>query len=268
MLQNNKKVIIIPNSKNLALFENFKIFALPLKEYSVGFETYFSVEEINKLSKKYEIYVIMNKLMFLEDIENIQKIAFFNIKKIFIEDFSLINLFGKDNIILSPNHLINNKEYVKYLNNINIDSCVVSNDLTFKELLNIAKYTSSELYYTYIGKNNIMYSRRNLISNYNEFFNDKLPLKMVIKEQISKKKLLINEEKDGTVCFFDKIFCASSVYKDLICDYNLIINFSFLNKEEKAAVLKNYKYKKLNSLIDTDEYFLFNKIKYKIGDLK
>ena len=61
---------IIPNSKDISL-DNL---ILPLEGYSIGFDVYYSLEEINKLASKYSVSVIINKFMHKTDIENIKSI--------------------------------------------------------------------------------------------------------------------------------------------------------------------------------------------------
>ena len=58
-----EKYLIIPNKKELKLFSNFNTFILPLKDYSIGYDVYFDIDEINGYSNKYTIYVIMNKFL-------------------------------------------------------------------------------------------------------------------------------------------------------------------------------------------------------------
>ena len=57
-----KEFIIIPNSKRLSSFKVRK-FILPLEDYSIGFDTYFTIKEINRMSEIYDITVIMNKFL-------------------------------------------------------------------------------------------------------------------------------------------------------------------------------------------------------------
>ena len=47
-----EEFIIIPNTKELKLYEeyDFNTFILPLKDYSIGYNVYYNVEEINELS--------------------------------------------------------------------------------------------------------------------------------------------------------------------------------------------------------------------------
>ena len=58
---------VIPNNKDV-VFNNL---ILPLKDYSIGFDVYYTVSEINSLSKKLNISVIINKFLHKEDIKNI-----------------------------------------------------------------------------------------------------------------------------------------------------------------------------------------------------
>ena len=46
--------IVLPNKKDLKFYEKYNIntFLLPLEEYSVGCNVYFSIDEINTLSYK------------------------------------------------------------------------------------------------------------------------------------------------------------------------------------------------------------------------
>ena len=46
-----EKYLIIPNKKELKLYEkyNFNTFILPLEDYSIGFDVYFNIDEINEL---------------------------------------------------------------------------------------------------------------------------------------------------------------------------------------------------------------------------
>ena len=74
-----KEFIIIPNSKRLSSFKVNK-FILPLEDYSIGFDVYFDVKEINRISEKYDVIVIMNKFLHRK-IDDFRKIYnFFNYK--------------------------------------------------------------------------------------------------------------------------------------------------------------------------------------------
>ena len=264
-----KEYLIIPNKKELDLYikHNFNTFILPLDEYSIGFNVYYSLEEINSLSLKHNIYVIMNKFLHrnIEDFRRIYKDFNKNIKFI-VEDIGLTDIIDKERLVLYENHILSNYKAINFLESIGIKNVVINNDLTIDELLEIQEKTNSNLYYFYIGKNSLMYSRRNLVSNYNKYYNLDNTNSYKLIEKVSKKTLDIYEERDGSVVYFDKIFCASKYIDKL--NMNLIINFTNIDVVSEKITLEEYDKTNLCDLIDSDYYFLENDIKYKVGDIK
>ncbi len=267
MSKNLSKFLIIPNDKNIDSY-NFNSFILPLKDYSIGFDIYFNTKEINSLSNKYNIYIIINKFLHKDEIKKIEKIikSLNNIKGYFIEDLGLTDIIDKDMTVINQNHIINNYSSINYLNKKGFKDIVVSNELTYHELEEIRNNTKSNLYYFYINKNIIMYSKRKLISNYNEFYNLKSKNNTYILNN-SQKKLIIKEEKEQTIIYNYNAFCASK-YMDVLKKYDfLIVNLSNMNKEESNIILNNISSNNLHELIKCDYYFLENDIKYKVKDI-
>ena len=264
-----KEYLIIPNKKELDLYTkyNFDIFILPLEGYSIGFNVYYNIDEINSLSLKYNIYVIMNKFLH-RNIEEFRKIydKFNKSIKFIIEDIGLTDIIDKERFVLYENHILSNYKAINFLESIGIKNVVINNDLTINELLEIQEKTSSNLYYFYVGKNSLMYSRRNLVSNYNKYYNLDNTNSYKLVEKVSGKVLDIYEEMNGCVVYFDKIFCASKYIDKL--NMNLIINFTNIDSVSEKIILEEYQNIKLCDLIDSDYYFLENDIKYKVGDIK
>ena len=265
-----KEVLIIPSDSEL---ESYKCdsFILPLKDYSIGFDVYFDIDEINKFSSFYNVSVIINKFLHKDSLETIKKelLKFDdNVKYFFIEDFSLVNYLPKEKVVLYLNHIISNYYSVNYLKELGFNNVTISNELTTDELKEINKNTNSNLFYMYLSKNNLMYSRRSLLSNYYENYGIKdNKNSILVNESVSDHELLIKEESEGTLVFNNKIFCASKYLKDLD-NYNLIINLSNIDDNSKKIIIDNLSNKDLCELIDSDYYFLENKIAYKVGDLK
>lgn len=264
-----KEYLIITNKKELDLYTkyNFNTFILPLDGYSIGFNVYYDIEEINKLSLEHNIYVIMNKFLHrnIEDFRKIYKEFNKNIKFI-VEDIGLTDIIDKERLVLYENHILSNYKAINFLDSIGIKNVVINNDLTIRELLEIQEKTSSNLYYFYVGKNSLMYSRRNLVSNYNKYYNLDNTKEYKLVEKVSGKVLDIYEENDGSVVYFDKIFCASKYIDKL--NMNLIINFTNIDSVSEKLILEEYDKTNLCDLIDSDYYFLENDIKYKVGDIK
>ena len=265
-----KEVIILPNKKDLSIYEKYNLntFLLPLSNYSIGFNCEFNIDEINELSKKYNIYVLFNKFLHLKisDFREIYPLINENIKFI-VEDIGLNEVIDKNRIVLYENHIVSNYKAINFLNSIGFSNIVINNDLTISEIDSILENSESNLYYFYVSKNMLMYSRRNLVSNYNRHFKLNTDVtKYDLKEKVSKQILEINEFSDGSVVRCHKIFCASK-YIDRI-KMNRIFDFTDIDDVSEEIILSNIDSSNLCDLIDSDYYFLENDIKYKVGDLK
>ena len=260
--------IVLPNKKDLKFYEKYNIntFLLPLEEYSVGCNVYFSIDEINTLSNEYNIYVYMNKFLH-KNIDNFDISKFNKNIKFIVEDIGLVNRIDSTRLVLYENHILSNYKAINYLKDLTINHVVINNDLTHKELKEIIKNTDSNIYYFYVSKNILMYSRRPLVSSYKKHFdinNDKN--EYLLNENVTHKELDILEEETSSVVRFNKIFCASK-YLDIVSNFNFIYDFSNIDEVNEKMILENLDNPKLCDLIDSDYYFLENDIKYKVGDL-
>ena len=259
------KFYMIPNTKELNKFTENII--LPLEDYSIGFSRYFCVREIKDICKTREVSIIINKLLHKNDIENIKTILknLKNVKYFFISDLGLINLIEKEKIILYQNHIIINYDSINYYKELGMNNIVLSNELTIEELKEIRTNTTSELFLFLINHNDLMYSKRKLISSFNDYKGTTYQKTNTIIEKVSKKELIINEEQSGTLIFDSHIYSANEVIDELE-DFNLIINFSHMTEEETRTILNHYKNQNLSEHIETENYFLHNKIGYKVGE--
>ena len=124
-----EKIIILPNTKNLEIYTSKSLnnFLLPLKDYSIGFDIYFEIDEINELAKKHNIYVMINKFMHKE-ISLFKEIYQKFDKKInfFIEDIGLVNIIDKNRVVLYENHILSNHIGVNFLKDLGIENVVIS----------------------------------------------------------------------------------------------------------------------------------------------
>lgn len=264
-----KEFIILPKRKELKLYDEygFNTFILPLKDYSIGFNVYFDVDEINKLSKSYNIYVIMNRLLH-KQVYDFDLNKFNDNIKFIIEDIGLISFIPKNRIVLYEHHILSNYKAINYLNSLDINNTVINNDLTIDELTKINNECKSNIFYFYISKNTLMYSRRALVSNFNKYYDiDSDENYYNLSEKSSLHKLTVKEEKYGSVIVNDRIFCASK-YLDKLEKFNLIINLTDIDDVSEKIILSECDSENLCNLIDSDYYFLENDIKYKVGDLK
>lgn len=258
---------VIPNNKDV-VFNNL---ILPLKDYSIGFDVYYTVSEINSLSKKLNISVIINKFLHKEDIKNIiniiNELEIDNIKYIFVEDLGLVSLLNNNKVVVSQNHIINNYDSINYFKSLGYSNILVNNDLTINELKEIISKTSSNLFMYFISKNNLMYSKRRLLTAFSNYKNSDILKKEVITEKVSNHKLIIKEEKCGT-CIFNKRIFAGNKYMSELSSVNKIVNLSNMDEFETKTILKYMDKVNLSDYIEIDDYFLDNVIPYKVGDIK
>lgn len=258
---------VIPNNKDV-IFNNL---ILPLKDYSIGFDVYYTVSEINSLSRKLNISVIINKFLHKEDIKNIiniiNELEIDNIKYIFVEDLGLVSLLDNDKVVVSQNHIINNYDSINYFKSLGYSNILVNNDLTINELKEIISKTSSNLFMYFISKNNLMYSKRRLLTAFSNYKNSDISKKEVITEKVSNHKLIIKEEKCGT-CIFNKRIFAGNKYISELSSVNKIVNLSNMDEFETKTILKYMDKVNLSDYIEIDDYFLDNVIPYKVGDIK
>lgn len=258
-----KKVLFIPNNKKMIKTINlngFNSFILPLKGYSIGFDDYYSVKEINNLAKKYEVSVIINIFLHKEELKNIRHVIkkLENIKGYFVSDISLLNIIKKGKIIVSQDYLINNYKSINMYNRLGYKNIVVSNLLTLDEIKEIRNNTKSNLFYFGINKNPLLYSKRALITNYNKNYKKpNIKNKMKISETSSKHKLDVKEENNNTIIFNNEVFNFLNK-KDVIEKYidYLIINLNNLTKDEIKKVF--------NKEFFGEDKFLNEKIGYKV----
>ncbi len=258
---------VIPNNKDV-VFNNL---ILPLKDYSIGFDVYYTVSEINSLSKKLNISVIINKFLHKENIKNIiniiNELEIDNIKYIFVEDLGLVSLLDNNKVVVSQNHIINNYDSINYFKSLGYSNILVNNDLTINELEEIISKTSSNLFMYFISKNNLMYSKRRLLTAFSNYKNSDISKKEVITEKVSNHKLIIKEEKCGT-CIFNKRIFAGNKYMSELSSVNKIVNLSNMDEFETKTILKYMDKVNLSDYIEIDDYFLDNVIPYKVGDIK
>ena len=260
------KFYMIPNSKDLNKFKEELI--LPLEGYSIGYDTYFNVQEIIEISKNRVVNVVINKFLHKEALksvkEEIGKLSCVNF--FFCEDLGLANIIDRKRVVIFQNHIVNNYSSVNYFSSIGLNNIVISNELVIEELKEIRDKTSSNLFYFLINRNALMYSKRGLISCFYDYKGKKDGERnKEIIENVSKKHLIIKEEAGSTIIFDKNIFSANP-YINEFDGFNFIVNFSNLNDGETKHVLEHYKDENLGNYISIENYFLLNKIGYKVGD--
>lgn len=238
-MKKNKLLVLVTTD---TLVEKIKeesniTFLFPVTSFCVGFPKTFKVEKLPDNS-----YIFINRILddagiaeFKKLMDNLPQ----NIKGIVFDDIGILN-------ILNVNK---NIEKILYLNHMNcnymsvtcfldyVDSVVVSTDITKDEIKDIIKITKKPLVIHLFGHINIMYSRRNLLSNYGVHFNESIKSIETLEETNSKHKIKAVENSYGTVIYTNEPFNNLDL-KDEDMLYGLI-NTIFLTDEEVIEIINS-----------------------------
>lgn len=241
-------------------------FLFGLEGYCVGYNTY-SLEEIKKQSVSNK-YIILNRMLDCKDIDNLRNIIsdFTGIKGIVFEDIGVYNMV-KDleldlELILFQNHFATNTKSVNFWLN-RLDSIFISNEITIDEIKNILNSVSKDVVLHLYGYNQVMYSRRLLLTNWSEEFNIPNKNTNIIEDRATKVKFRAMENEFGTVMYSDKIFNGKELFglnnvkyfyvNTMLVEHNQIMeflnNFDFNRENENDGFLHKetiYKLKERN----------------------
>ena len=249
-MKTNKIIINVNSLEEIEKYKKIGItnFLFAIEEFSVGYKT-FSLESLKKIDAN--IYLLINRMLDTEAINNFKKIInqLTFVKGIFFEDIGVFQTqFG-------TNFLSLDFWASKCL------SSVLSNSLTKEEILEILNKAKKPLVFNVFGKNMAMYSRRQLLTNFNKHFKLEPLKEAIIEEKVTKKRFDVIENNYGTVMFYNTYFNYFSLLKQIDDSKILfyLINNQDLSFEEIQQVLSgNFK--------KSDIGFLEHKTIFKVGD--
>ena len=213
--------ILVKPMKDAKLYKGADGFVLPLKDYSVDYRSYYSLEEIKKIKNEIpdkEIFVVLNKMMENEDIDNLKNILLeidkIDITGIFFYDLSVLELSKelniRTNLVWNNTHMVTNYYTCDYYYDEGVKYAYLSNEITLDDILYINKNSKIIPIFMLLGYPTVSFSKRKLVSNSN-FKNE-----VVINEEKSKQRYLVFEDKNGTTFKYNKIRNNSICLKELL----------------------------------------------------
>ena len=144
--------------------------------------------------------------------------------------------------ILFQNHFGTNKDSINFWLD-RVDSVFVSNEITYDEIDYICKNVKKDVVLHLYGYNQVMYSRRLLLSNWSERFNIEKKSTNVISDISSGIKFRAMENEYGTVMYSQNVFNGSRLLgldnvkyyyvNTTMVDHNVIMDF-LTNKEHSS----------------------------------
>lgn len=203
-MKSSKILININDFNEIEEYEKIGInnFLFAIDEFSLGYKT-FPLSDVPDGA-----YIILNRVMDTEAIDDFKKIIpdLKRFKGIIFEDLGVFNILKDEglNLIWFQNHFTTNKQSLNYYLNHGCMSAVISNEITEEEIKENIESFKGKLILNVLGKNNIMYSRRSLLSNFNHHANlaDYNDMELVT----GKSHFFAREGEYGTLIFNNEYF--------------------------------------------------------------
>ena len=202
-----KKILI--NINNLDEIKEYKEigitnFLFAVKDLAVGYKT-FALSEIPK-----ESYILLNRVMDASAIELVRSLKeeLLTFKGIIFEDLGIYNMFKDEDteLIWFQNHFGTNTSSINYYLDHGCESAFISNEITKEEIIDIVNNVHKPVILTVLGRNQIMYSRRTLLSNFNKYNNLDDYNDMTLDVMHNECTFKAHEDKFGTVVYNNEYF--------------------------------------------------------------
>ncbi len=245
-------------------------FILPIKDYSINFESTFTLSEIEdfkKLGK--EIFLAINKNIHNSEIDSLKKILIkvdtLNIKGIIYYDVSLVKLRAemglKTDLVWSQEHMVTNYGTINYWFDKGVKYAYLSSEITKDEIIDIKKQSKAKLFMNVFGYIPMFTSRRHLVTNYIDYFNlkDNGQNKAIYKEG---KYYPISDGKYGTTVYSDYIL--NVLDEDFSSIDYLVFNSILISDEDFKTVLDNFKNHIGKYSFPFNHGFLYNETVYRV----
>lgn len=260
-MKTNNYLIVVTNEDLLELKVKNISFLFPVTYYSVGFLKTFKLEEIQTP----HAYLYINRILDKKAIQNLKE----DLKKIpscvegiCFTDLGVMGIVKELNLqiklIYMQNHNTTNalsiNAYLEYL-----DSVLISTDITEKEMKTILDVATKPLIIPYFSLVEVMYSRRALLSNYNENFGYSKRQEEILHEGISNQDFLAIENAYGTILYTKKFIDYRNIeHENIMYRY---INPLGLTKDAIESVLNGEDF---SSISDTG--FLYKETYYRLKE--
>lgn len=277
------KILIKPTEK-IEKYQHIDGFILPLKDYSIDYESNYTLEEIIEIRRNTnkEIFIVMNRMIFNQDIINLkeilQKIEALKITGIFFYDLAFLKLKQelnlKTDLVWNAPHMTTNYKTCNYYYDKKVKYAYLSNEITLKEILEIKEKSKIIPMMTLISYPTVATSKRKLITNYHKMHNLENKENLTIEEKITKEKYLVTENKFGTTFKYGKILnnmAALEKLKEVDFPYLILIEdgishnifqkiLTIIDKNRK----ENIKVDEIYDLIGNNTGFLNKETIYKV----
>ncbi len=261
--------IVKPNTMDINSYvsKGINSFLLPVEGYSSDYERTFSIEEIKKFSD-YEVFVVMNKIVFNEELDKIKSLLLELdkfVKGVFFYDLSYIELKKELNLNLelvwNQTHMVTNYKTCNFYYTRGVKYGVLSSDITLEEMNEIKHNSNMKFFVNYFGHVVVANSRRKLLSNYLEYNKLEGVSSLNIVEPVSKQEYYLFENDGGTSFKTKNVLNGFSLNIDF--DY-AILNEENINHDDFVSIILSFDEGKINDYFGKYEGFFFTKTIFKV----
>lgn len=232
MMKTLKRLINIKCCEEIEEYKKIGItnFLIFIPEFSIAYPT-IPIEDAPD-----EVFVYVNRIMDTNTVTNFKKIIpqLKRFRGIIFEDLGVFHLLKDEKIplIWAQNHFVTNKESLNYYLESGCLSAIISNELHKEEIKEMFSSSLKPLVFTVFGKNNVMYSRRKLLSNFNEHAGLDEMNDVVL--ETKRGSFFAHEEENGTLLFAHEYFNYLEFSEEIPDEkvlYYLILNLEFSVQE-------------------------------------
>lgn len=259
MMKMSKILININELSEIEEYEKIGItnFLFAVPKLSIGYkETQLSDIPDNS-------FILINRVLSSEDVDYLKSIKneLKRFKGVIYEDIAVFNILSDTSLelIWFQNHFTTNYESINFWLDRGCSSAVISNEITESEIDEIISKSHKPLVLNVLGKNQIMYSRRTLLTNYNKHAGIDNVNDCVIDTINNDTEFFVRESEYGTAIFNNTYFNYTSLMKKYESKimYYLIFNLD-LSVDEIKNILEGGKF--------GNDGFLNKKTVYKMAE--
>ena len=128
---------------------------LPLENFSVDYFKYYSISDIKEYKKSTDklLYVVINKMIFNNELDNLLKVLkdleSIEVDGVFFYDLAVLNLVRENslnlNLIYNGTHMVTNSDTINLYYELGVKGAYLSNEITKEEIFSIKENTKSEI---------------------------------------------------------------------------------------------------------------------------
>ena len=280
------KLLVEVNKKQDLCLDKVDGVILALKDYSVESTCFYTLDEIEEITKKNscEVFVKVNKNFMNEDIDGLKEVLIkldkLKVNGVFFYDLAVLQLKRELNLdidlIWNQTHMVNNFKTCDYYYSKGVKYALLGKEITLEEIIEVLNKSKINCMVEVISRPSVAFSKRKLVTNYYKDMGKDGNNSIQITEKVTNNKYDLIEDNNGTSFFLDIVTNGTGVIKDLFdnkCPYIIIREFGIedyfrelvidtMNYIKNGCVDSNYidKYKKIG---DSTNFF-FKKTIYRV----